>query len=101
MQIVWSVDALNDLDGIITYMTAENPRAALNVITRIESAVRGLGHMATGRRGRVTGTYEKAVAKLPYIIAYAIAPCPDGTDRIVILHVIHGSRDWHDENWPR
>ena len=101
MQIAWSVDALDDLDGIIKYVAVEHPRAALNIVNRIESTVTALGHMATGRPGRVTGTYEKVVARLPYIIAYAIEPRPDGTERIVILHVIHGARDWPSDDWPK
>ena len=57
--------------------------------------------MATGRPGRVTGTYEKPVAGLPHIIAYAIEPRPDGSERVVVLRVIHGARNWEEEDWPK
>ena len=96
-QVVWSLD---DLEGIIEYIAAENPRASLNVIAKIDGAGNALGHMATGRPGRVSGTYEKPVTGLPHIIAYALDPRPDGTERIVILRVIHGARNWPEEGWP-
>ena len=99
-QVVWSLDALDDLDSIITYIAAENPQAAVHVIERIENTGLALGRMATGRPGRVSGTYEKMVTGLPHIIAYAIDSRPDGTERVVILRVIHGARNWPDEGWP-
>ena len=46
-----------------------------------------------GRSGRVTGTYEKLVPGLPYILAYEIVSRPEG-ELIAILHVLHGARDW-------
>ena len=98
--VVWSLDALDDLDSIVTYIATENPRAALQVIERIESACAALGHMATGRPGRVSGTYEKMVTGLPHIIVYTIDLRPGGSERIVILRAIHGARNWPEEGWP-
>ncbi len=49
---------------------------------------------ATGRPGRVAGTYEKVLAPLPYILVFALWPRPGGMEEIVILYVIHGARDW-------
>ncbi len=98
--VFWSPDALDDLNSVIAYIATENPQAALDVIDKIETAGTALGEMATGRKGRVSGTYEKVVAGLPYIMAYAIDQTRDGSERIVILRVIHGARDWKEENWP-
>jgi plasmid stabilization system protein ParE len=56
--------------------------------------------MATGRSGRLTGSYEKSVARLPYIVAYKLQQIA-GRESVVILHVIHAARDWPDEEWPR
>ena len=100
MLVVWSSTALDDLDAIITYVAAENPRAALNIVDRIEQAGEMLGHMATGRAGRVRGTYEKPVSGLPHIITYAIERRADGNERIVILRIIHGARNWREDEWP-
>ncbi len=99
--VFWSADAMEDLNSVITYIATENPRAALDVIDKIETAGNALGTMATGRKGRVSGTYEKVVAALPYIMAYALEARPDGSERIVILRVIHGARDWKEEDWPK
>jgi plasmid stabilization system protein ParE len=56
--------------------------------------------MATGRPGRVAGTYEKSVTGLRYIIAYALTRRGD-REIVSILRVIHTARDWPDEEWPR
>lgn len=55
--------------------------------------------MATGRSGRVAGTFEKVTAGLPYILAYEIVPRIEG-EAVIILHVVHGARDWPAEEWP-
>ncbi len=55
--------------------------------------------MATGRRGRVDGTYEKSIAGLPYIMAYVLARQGD-REVVSILRVIHTARNWPDEKWP-
>ena len=99
--VVWSDDALNEMDSLAAYIATENPAAALKVLDRIEKTVDNLSHIPTGRRGRVGGTYEKPVTGLPYIIAYALQALPDGGERIVILHVIHGARNWPPGKWPK
>lgn len=48
--------------------------------------------MASGRPGRLAGIYEKSVPRLPYIIAYALSERA-GRESVVILRVIHTSRD--------
>lgn len=63
----------------------------------IRSAGNALADFATGHPGRVAGTYEKSVTRLPYIIAYALGE--DGHD-LVILRVIHTSRNWTADQWP-
>lgn len=99
--VFWSDDALKEMNALAAYIAAENPAAALKVLDRIERTVDNLSRMPTGRKGRVEGTYEKPVAGLPYIIAYALQTLPDASERIVILHVIHGARDWPLGKWPK
>jgi toxin ParE1/3/4 len=82
--VFWAEDALDDLNSAIAYIAADNPIAALKVLDRIEATGEALGEVATGRRGRVAGTYEKSVRGLPYIIAYAIQPLLNRRERIVI-----------------
>ena len=97
--VQWSRHALDDLKAQIAYIAADNPLAAGRVVGRIRDAAAGLGTMATGRRGRVSGTYEKLVTRLPYIIAYSLTT-QSGREVVSILRVIHTARDWPDEKWP-
>lgn len=69
------------------------------VAARIRLAGETLGDMATGRPGRVTGTYEKSVARLPYIIAYSLT-AQSGREVVSILRVIHTAREWPAQEWP-
>jgi toxin ParE1/3/4 len=98
--VQWSRDALDDLKAQIAYIAAENPGAAQRVADRIRATCVALGDMATGRPGRVSGTYEKSVTRMPYIVAYAITP-KAGREVISILRVIHTARNWPEEEWPR
>jgi toxin ParE1/3/4 len=98
--VQWSRDALDDLKAQIVHIAAENPAAARRVADRIRDTGNAVGEMATGRPARVVGTYEKIVAKLPYIIAYSITEA-GGREMISIVRVIHTSRDWPDEEWPK
>lgn len=100
-EVVWSQDALDDLDSAIAYIAQDKPVAALRVLDRIDAAAEALGSVPTGRMGRAAGTYEKSVRSLPYIIAYAIQLLASGRERIVILRVIHGARDWQAGKWPK
>ncbi len=98
--VVWADAALADYLGIIRFIAQENPDAAERVAERLDETIVLLGEMAIGRPGRVSGTYEKVVTGLPYIIAYEIAARPDGGEMVAILHVIHGARDWLESAWP-
>jgi plasmid stabilization system protein ParE len=88
------------MNDVVAYIAADNPSAALKVLDRLEEASERLGEMAIGRRGRVSGTFEKPIPNLPYIIAYAIRPQPVGGELVVILRIIHTARDWPKESWP-
>jgi addiction module RelE/StbE family toxin len=98
--VVWSDSALDDMDSLAASIAVDNRTAALKVLDRIDETVENLSHAPTGRRGRVSGTYEKPVRGLPYIIAYALQGKPRGSERIVVLRVIHGARNWQAGEWP-
>jgi toxin ParE1/3/4 len=100
--VLWSADALRELDAAIAYIAVHNPVAARRVIAELRGAGDGLGRSATGRPGRVPGTYEKTVVGRPYIMAYAIDVSPqDQQERIVILHIVHTARNWPAGKWPK
>ena len=97
--VQWSRDALEDIKSQIAYIAADNPIAARRIAEAIAATGAALGEMTTGRPGRVSGTYEKRVVRLPYIVAYAVTG-RTGRETISILRVIHTARDWPDEQWP-
>lgn len=99
-RVVWSKHAHDDFRGIIGYIAQDDPAAARNVAVRIDRTIQTLAASPTGRQGRVSGTYEKVVRGMPYIVAYALGDEPKGHETVTILRVIHGARDWREENWP-
>ena len=99
--VVWAQYALDDVDDIIAYIAADNPAAARKVLDRIDRTANHLGRRPIGRIGRVSGTYEKSVVGLPYVIAYALKPLQSGEEQVVILRVIHSARNWPKGEWPK
>jgi len=97
MRVQWSDDALDDLERQVVHIAKDNPAAARQVAKRLRETGDALGVFATGHPGRVSGTYEKSISRLPYIIAYMLS-----YDAAVLtnLHVIHTSRNWLPEEWP-
>jgi toxin ParE1/3/4 len=94
-KVVWSRSALDDFEALLRYIAAESPQGASRIADEIDRTARSLGEMATGRPGRVLGTYEKPVLHTPFLMAYAI-----DNGALVILRVIHGKRDWPEGEWP-
>lgn len=93
----WSDAALDDLEEQVVHIARDNVAAARRVAKRIRETGDALHEFATGHPGRVGGTYEKAVNRLPYILAYALN---DDDTVLTILHVIHTSRNWLPDEWP-
>jgi toxin ParE1/3/4 len=76
--VVWSNDASDDYDAVLAYVANhDGVDRAYAVAARIEKTCDLLGTLATGRMGRIAGTYEKPVGD-PYTVAYAINDRPDG-----------------------
>jgi toxin ParE1/3/4 len=91
MDVFWLDGAVADIQEIVAYIEADNPAAAQHVAAALHNAAIRLGsHPRIGRRGRRRGTRELVVPSLPFIIAYRIR-----ADRVEVIRVIHGRRDWH------
>lgn len=89
-QIIWTKTALEDLEGIEHYIFADNPFAAQETVTKILETKDMLhAHPELGKPGRVFGTRELQVPRLPYIIVYA-----QQGQRIEIWRVIHIKMKW-------
>ena len=91
--VLWTRTALDVLKAQIDFIARENPAAARRVVELILLSGNSLEDFAIGHAGRVVRTYEKSVRGMPYIIAYEIDR-KGGAETIVMLHVIHGARDW-------
>jgi toxin ParE1/3/4 len=91
MRIEWTTLADSDLRHIHGYIAADSQKAAVAVIAAIRRAIRG--QLATspfsGRVGRVEGTRELVIPRLPYIVAYRVAD-----SRVQILRILHGAQRW-------
>lgn len=96
-RVQWSQAALADLEAQLVYIAKDNPATARKVALRLRETGDALARFATGHPGRISGTYEKSVRGLPYIVAYALT---DNDAAISVLRVIHTSRRWDDETWP-
>lgn len=94
MKLTWSPQAVRDLQSIRTYIGNENPGAARAVVSAIIGLIESQlpRHPHSGRSGRIEGTRELVVPKLPYVIPYRVTK-----DRIEILRVYHASRRWPDQ----
>ena len=90
MKIVWTEDALQQLDEAREYIEIENPRAAVRLIDQIETSVNRLRVFPLiGRSGFRPTTRELVVPNTPYIIVYLVRG-----DVVYILAVIYGATDW-------
>jgi addiction module RelE/StbE family toxin len=85
---------LAELETIGDYIARDNPRAAARVINAIHGKTEQLlsANPFIGRPGEIAGTRELVIPGLPYIVAYRVMD-----DRIEVLFVQHGAREWPDE----
>jgi toxin ParE1/3/4 len=94
MKVTFEPAAREELENIYQWIARDNPRAASDMLSRIEAKVmlltsRSLAHI--GRKGLVPGTRE--LIEWPYLIVYRV---DEAIDEIVILAVFHGSQRRED-----
>jgi toxin ParE1/3/4 len=93
MRLEWTQWALDDRDGIFSYIEANNPHAAVSVDERISrQATQLVSFPESGRLGHVEGTRELLVRRTPYILIYAST-----RNAIRILRVLHESQLWPND----
>jgi plasmid stabilization system protein ParE len=91
MRVTFDPAAGDELDQIFAWIAKDDPRAAFEMVARIEAKVMRLEtpeltHM--GRPGLVVGTRE--LLEWPYIIVYRV---DDHRDEIVVVSVVHAAQD--------
>ena len=90
MRILWTSEALSDLEEILAYYSLEaSPRTAAAVEQRIIREIEVLPPFPERIRDsdRVPGARELVVKKLPYVVFVQILG-----DEIVVLNVVHTKR---------
>ena len=91
MRVTFDPAAGDELDSIFAWIAKDSPRAAFEMLARIEVKVMRLEtpeltHM--GRPGLVEGTRE--LVEWPYIIVYKVY---EKREEIVVVSVVHGAQD--------
>ena len=90
MEIVWSSTAKRDIGEVIDYLSQHSPHAAEMVEEHILATVEKLALFPRlGRPGRVEGTRELVIPRLPFIVFYSV-----GARRITVLRVRHAAQAW-------
>lgn len=90
MEIVWTGEALDDLEEILAYYHLKaGPATAEAVCERIVSKIVALGIFPERIRAsdRVPGARELVVTRLPYIVFLKVT-----NDGLVILAVVHTAK---------
>jgi toxin ParE1/3/4 len=90
---IWSPEAINDLAALRIYIEQDDPiaaqRVALHIIHSIETLLPNNPEL--GRPGRVPGTRELVIPKMPFIVPHRLVG-----NTIQILRIFHGARRWPD-----
>ena len=90
MKVVWTSEALSEIEAIVDYIAADSPKAALaladQILTRVDEQL--ATNPKSGRPGRVEGTRE-LIVHTAYIVAYRVT----GT-AVEVLAVRHAARLW-------
>ncbi len=90
MRVRYTPQAMCDLAEIFSSIVRDNPVAARRVVAAIRRDIMLVAeNPGIGRHGRIAGTRELVVSKLPDIAAYRQQ---DGG--IDVLAVVHTARDW-------
>lgn len=89
MEIRWSPESIADLAAIIQYIRADSSTAALRVARAIYQAVEQLKTFPNiGRSGRVEGTRELPLVRLPFLVVYRVKA------DVEIARLLHVAQHW-------
>ena len=89
--IEWTHQAVRQLDQAHDYIALSNSeQAAAGIVRQIVTSIQHIAAFPmAGRPDRVPGTRELVISNTPFIAAYAIEK-----DRVVVLAIYHGARQW-------
>ena len=91
MTLRFTPEALADIENIHAYVAArQSPARAFKVASLIRVAInRLMAFPSLGRTGRLSGTRELVIPRLPYLAVYVVRG-----DEVVIQRVLHQSQQW-------
>jgi toxin ParE1/3/4 len=92
LRIVWTDDAVANLEAIVTYVSAFNPIAAKALGVRLIAVADSLAIFPDRGRDVGEGRRERTTV-WPYILRYRVVD-----DCVIILRVRHGVRDEEAED---
>ena len=87
-KIVWTEEAVEHLEAIVTYVSVYDPAAAKRLAQRLIELGDSLAEFP--HRGRDSGDGRREMTSVwPYILRYRV----EG-ETVFILRIRHGARDW-------
>lgn len=96
MRVVWTPEATDDLEAILSYLADRSPAAAASVAARIDHTLHAISQFPrAGRLDDETGAREWVVPGLPLLIIYV-----ESTDLIEIIALFHTARDPETKRRP-
>ena len=88
-QILWTDEAVGNLEAIVTYISAFNPAAAARFAERLVAVADSLAEFS--ERGREVGEGRREMTTVwPYILRYRV----EG-EKVLILRIRHGAQERH------
>ena len=91
MRVVFDDRAVEDLEDIYRFISAENPHSARSVVDRIVASVERLAEFPRmARNGRAEDTREWVIPRMHYIAVYRVYA---DREALVVIGVFHGARE--------
>lgn len=87
--IIWSVEAYDDIDQIAAFISRDSAYHAHSVVEKILQASRSLGQLP--ERGRIVPEMDNPAVQELFVFSYRLIYEID-EHRILVLAVIHGHR---------
>jgi addiction module RelE/StbE family toxin len=89
-RVRWSPAAADDLERIADYLRENHPHFLESTIEKLYRAAVSLRQFPNrGRWGKLEGSRELVLPRLPYIIVYSV-----DQQLVNILRIMHTSPDW-------
>ena len=94
-QLIVSLEAVDDLEGIALYVSKDKPAAAENFISRVWERFELLSqHPFLGEARPEFGSNRRSCVVGSYVVYYEISP-----SELRIARVLHGARDLRALGW--